>query len=380
MLNLQITTDKDSLNIDLGGIAAQDLKREQQSSFEVGSDIKKCCKYCLSPISEAWLAAHESDCPAKPKPSKTCSDCGISYTESHDCKFNAGCIKCKQSADKCTCKGVVVTGKQPSSNSVVDDLSKISQNGGFIPINIPLTPIQQEDNSYIPNGLSSVLEYNNNQGFLYINRPQQDDSNLQYFGGVHTTVYNFKQVSPDNYTGENPRISMDKLFKRVAEKDPTLKLLPNLPNTLIKQELKGECVVRALAFIMDYLKLKGNASYKSIYGNLKNIALADSRCDILLRKKGVPIYPPDMIDTIFKNYCGKVYNIPNYPSNIQKYIDAGIPVAIGKIEKDGVKHMVTVIGYDNDNFYVAAGNQDGTANIIPKSESGHTFIYSLIHL
>lgn len=67
------------------------------------------------------------------------------------------------------------------------------------------------------------------------------------------------------------------------------------------------------------------------------------------------------------------------PCRLQNTIDKGIP--LGAIcppqSANDASHMVTIIGYDNDYYYVAAGNPDGTANYVRKSELMHYGLYNV---
>ena len=67
------------------------------------------------------------------------------------------------------------------------------------------------------------------------------------------------------------------------------------------------------------------------------------------------------------------------PQQVAEYIDNGIP--LGAIcppqSANDDPHIVTIIGYDNDYYYVAAGNPDGTANYVRKNELMHYGLYNV---
>ena len=78
------------------------------------------------------------------------------------------------------------------------------------------------------------------------------------------------------------------------------------------------------------------------------------------------------VKEIFDSYCD-INIIYNYTEkNITDLLDQGIPVATGKFtpnKNDSTiveKHMVTIIGYSDYYFYVAAGNPECSANMIPR--------------
>ena len=76
------------------------------------------------------------------------------------------------------------------------------------------------------------------------------------------------------------------------------------------------------------------------------------------------IWPEDLT-TFFKDYCDEEME-EFEPAVVEGYIDNGIPV--GVVALDPYRHMVTIVGYDNDFYYTAAGNKYGKATVYPKGE------------
>lgn len=141
----------------------------------------------------------------------------------------------------------------------------------------------------------------------------------------------------------------------------------------------AKCVVRALACMA---QLKG-ADYETAYNKLTKLAI---KAGYKLEEKdeGIPL---SEITKIFGEYCNVVDvadvagkdGLDNTPNKVAEYIDKGIP--LGAIcppqSANDDPHMVTIIGYDNDYYYVAAGNPDGTANYVRKNELMHYGLYNV---
>ena len=116
-------------------------------------------------------------------------------------------------------------------------------------------------------------------------------------------------------------------------------------------------------------ELKGN-DYATAYEVLTKIAIDKNyKLDNHIRG-GIPLR--DAI-TVFDSYCELAHG--NYDESvIQSYIDKGIAVAL--ISLDNPPHMVTVIGYDNDFYYTAAGEANGNVTIYSKNAlMGSGYIY-----
>ena len=140
----------------------------------------------------------------------------------------------------------------------------------------------------------------------------------------------------------------------------------NLPDKLHPQTKSMECVIRAFSFMSE---LKGN-DYVTAYEVLTRIAIDKNyKLDNQIRG-GIPLC--DAI-TVFDSYCELAHG--NYDESvIQSYIDKGIAVAL--VSLDNPPHMVTVIGYDNDFYYTAAGEANGNVTIYSKNAlMGSGYIY-----
>lgn len=147
-----------------------------------------------------------------------------------------------------------------------------------------------------------------------------------------------------------------------------VKLIPHMMtlDELHPQIFSSECVVRAVAFMSE---LQGH-SYSTAYEELSRLATNKGyRMDNPV-VGGIP--PSDAIRT-FEQYCELGHG--NYDERtIQRYIDSGTAVAL--VTVDAPPHMVTVIGYDKDFYYTAAGDASGEARIYPKNNlMGTGYIY-----
>lgn len=114
--------------------------------------------------------------------------------------------------------------------------------------------------------------------------------------------------------------------------------------------------------------------YQTAYDVLTKIAI-DKRYSLTdPMRGGIPLC--DAL-TIFDSYCELGHG--DYDENtIESYIDNGIAVAL--VSLDDPPHMVTVIGYDNDFYYTAAGESNGNVTIYPKNSltgSGYIFFNNI---
>lgn len=140
-------------------------------------------------------------------------------------------------------------------------------------------------------------------------------------------------------TSDNPElISMADFKSR-----PRVVKVGALPEALHKQTKNMECIVRAVSFLSE---LDGH-DYDNAYNMLSSLAYQENKdyCE-----EG--IYVEDA-QRIFEPYCSidsKDYNM----WALEDYITQGIPVSIVTKEKEGY-HMVVIIGYDLDSYYMAAG-------------------------
>lgn len=168
-------------------------------------------------------------------------------------------------------------------------------------------------------------------------------------------------VGSPNGTGKTMSL-LELEFKDGVTLVPTLITLTNLH----PQTRNAECVVRALAFMSE---LQGN-DYTTAYSVLTKFAedggynLDDpGRGGIVLR---------DAIK-IFDSFCDVGHD--NFDTNnIEKLIGNGY--AVGLVTVDNPPHMVTVIGYDKDYYYTAAGDSNGKVTTYQKySLMGTGYVY-----
>ena len=180
-----------------------------------------------------------------------------------------------------------------------------------------------------------------------------------FVGGGNSS--NYSDGNPNN--GFSRYISMAKLK---IKKGVHLVSYINLPNKLHPQTKSMECVIRAFSFMSE---LKGN-DYATAYEVLTKIAKDKKyRLDNPIRG-GIPLCEAL---TVFDSYCELAHG--NYDESvIQSCIDKGIAVAL--VSLDNPPHMVTVIGYDNDFYYTAAGEANGNVTIYSKNAlMGSGYIY-----
>ena len=147
-----------------------------------------------------------------------------------------------------------------------------------------------------------------------------------------------------------------------------VKLIPHMMtlDKLHPQTRLSECVVRAVAFMSE---LQGN-SYSTAYEELSRLATNEGFALDDLDQGGLSL---SAAKRTFEPYCELGHG--NYDEiTIQRYIDSGTAVALVTVEAPA--HMVTVIGYDKDFYYTAAGDASGKARIYPKNNlMGTDYIY-----
>lgn len=160
-----------------------------------------------------------------------------------------------------------------------------------------------------------------------------------------------KPLDPPNDPSRN--ITIDDLKKKNGVK--LVKDNKYMPDKLHPQTRKWECVARAYAFILEM----GGFNYDTAFNRMDDIA---KQKGIDFRYNGIL---PEYLTTFFEDYC--TVEMEEFdPPVVESYINQGIPV--GVVALDPNRHMVTVIGYDNDFYYTSAGNNKGHATIYPKGE------------
>ena len=137
-------------------------------------------------------------------------------------------------------------------------------------------------------------------------------------------------------------------------------------NKLHPQTRIAECVVRAFAFMSE---LQGN-DYETAYSVLSQLAIdADYKLDDASRGG---ILPRDAT-SLFGSYCDIGHG--NFDTDtIESLINQGY--AVGLVTVENPPHMVTVIGFNNDFYYTAAGDSNGKVTTYQKySLMGTGYIY-----
>ena len=120
----------------------------------------------------------------------------------------------------------------------------------------------------------------------------------------------------------------------------------NIPKEFHEQTLKYECVVRGIANIAQIMGKDYDVAYlvlseRAIYLGYK------------LEKKGIL---DKNVHKLFSNYVTLSRNVCS-ETFVNSQIDNHINVLVTIDTEDG-PHMVTVLGYDQDNYYCAAGFKD----------------------
>ena len=360
LVNLQLTTDNGSLSIGFGEIVAQRTQEEQLSASEIPGNSRVPCEYCGNLIQENLLSEHKSVyCSKRPSGQQTtnngtmCSSCKKPESECKCGMVGGVCSFCKKPANLCNCLTVKGNGSKNTGS-----LGNIPAPTGGV-ITIPdIEPTPTPPNNGGGGGSSGSRSWGGGSliGYQWSNGSMQGgESSSTISVSRCTTIPPISVVPPSDRPFGRVSMKMLKSMQNVT-------LLPNLPDMLhVQPDSTHDCCPRAIAFM---LELKSNTSfnYKKVFEELKQIA-KDKGYDC--KKKGVPFVPSDRIDSLYNKY--HVIGDALSESAIIRKINEGIPVAIGVLDPNPEKnHMVTVIGYDYDYFFVAAGNPECSANMIPR--------------
>ncbi len=374
LVNLQLTTDNGSLSIGFGEVAAQKTQEEQLPTSEIPGYSRVPCEYCGNLIQENLLSEHKSVyCSKRPSGQQTtnngtmCSSCKKPESECKCGMVGGVCSFCKKPANLCNC----FTVKGNGSNNT-GSLGNIPAPTGGV-ITIPdIEPTPTPPNNGGGGGSGGSLSWGGGSVIGY----QWSNGSMQ--GGESSSTISVYYCPPITVVPPPSDRPYGRVSMKILKSMPNVTLLPNLPDILPVQTKDGECVVRALAFSLYYSKFK-NLDYSLIYNALFEIADWDDECDPYEKNRGVPIVPPHKVKEIFDSYCD-INIIYNYTEKtITDLLDQGIPVATGKFtpKKDDPtiveKHMVTIIGYSDYYFYVAAGRE--CANAIPRDKLHDTPLF-----
>ena len=187
----------------------------------------------------------------------------------------------------------------------------------------------------------------------------------------------FKNRDDDgNYGGGGEISQPEPKFEHMSLKELRLKegvnLLGNKKSTKASNKLndleslhpqykRGECVARAFAFIAELNGGDYNKVFDKLYNKILNVG-------------GISHWDDHGSATLFKEYINIVeYN--NDFETVANLIDNGIPV--GCTTNDYPFHMEVIIGYDDKNYYVAAGNRDGDVSVVNKMVVNCNYVYGI---
>ncbi len=311
LVNLQLTTDNGSLSIEFGEVSAQRVKEEQITNTASMGGVSYCrwkgCKQSFPDCDPYALETHEMSCIYR---MLNCPTCGAQY----QVRNGHTCVEYQSALDE-----LIVTGQRDGRyySSVADDLP---------------------DPSY-----------------FYNNRDDDGNNGGNYYFGTSQREPKFEHMS----------------LKELREKEG-VKLLGNKKSTkaskklndllnLHPQFIRGECVARAFAFIVE---LNG--------GNFNKVL--NKLYDKILKVGGISRWDDDGCITLFQ----KDINIIKYGNDFEtvaNLIDNGIPVACSA--NDYPFHMEVIIGYDDKNYYVAAGNRDGDVSVVNKNAVNCNYVYGI---
>ena len=321
LVNLQLTMDNGSLRIGFGEVSAQRVKEEQlaktvRSTKTVTRGGSCWCPNCNEYFTEKEYEEH-FPCPMM---EVTCSWCGkrMKYYQLRYHICDQLCMICHQPMDECTCEGGVGIGKDKSGGS----------NGSFF---------DDDDDDFDDGG---------------------------EIGGA--TSQSGKEKKKHKHISLNDFLSL-KGVKFLGNKKMTKASqgLNNMKTLHPQQDGVYECVPNAFAFMME---LNG-ADYNTIQQILKDAAENEgySMQQILPntdspQQTGFPMdIEYETLQSVFENYI-QIVEYPNNFEDVEKCIDNGIPVAA--YDNGCPQHMVVIIGYDDNNYYVSGGNEYGDVSVV----------------
>ena len=353
LVNLQLTIDNGSLSIGFGEIVAQRTQEEQLSASEIPGYSKVPCEYCSSLIQENLLSEHKSVyCSKRPsgqQPTNNGTMCSSCKKPESECKcgmVGGVCSFCKKPVDFCNCLNVTGNGSKNTGS-----LGNIpAPTGGVITIpDIEPTPTPPNNGGGGGSGGSGSWGGGSVIGYQWSNGSMQGGESSSTINVCYTTI----PLIPVESSGP--------LFKRIPIKTlksmPGVTLLPNLPNMLPVQKKQCECTVMALALMAQY----AGRNYENARTVLTN--LAEKKYN--LKDQGVPI---SAIQSVYSQYC-EIEDYPFVHSLVEQKISNGTPLAALKKKRNEngtwVWHMVTIIGFDAEYYYVAAWGST-SANQVPK--------------
>lgn len=313
LLKLHITTDSGSLGIGVGEVAAQGLYNETLDEVTVTGRTPRCSKCGDVVTGGSWYMENHMKYICSYR-TETCGYCWQNYIPYYGHLCPKRCSKCHKLLQECTCQSRCTFCNNPSGtcNCSVTVTGRGGGGGG---------------------GSGSSVTSSTTVGTVDTSNQKTDSK------PIHS------------------RITMEDLFR--LEKLGQVKLVKNLPKEIPIQWKDHECTVMALAFMAS---LAGD-NYSDIYNKATAEAL----------KQGYDFeYVGLWIDDFIKIY-NKVCHIKNPPMPFTfNYIEKQIaehksPVSVVKKQSDGTLHMVTIIGYDNEYYYVAAW-MSTSANKIQKDK------------
>lgn len=356
LVNLHLTTDNGSLSIGLGEVVAQRVQEERLSKVTTrGWGEQWQCPYCRNifyDYSDKNIQDHlYYECDAL---NTTCPQChdrvrtdALGWHTINECRFrkvqcptcyevcyayeiewgshicSQPCMFCGRDVkfgEFCDCPGAIADGHKPWWMS-----------GG----------IGSEDDD--------IFDPNNDGGGIGGATSQSGKEKKKH---KHISLNDFLSLKGVKFLGN----------KKMTKASQGLN---NMKTLHPQQDGVYECVPNAFAFMME---LNG-ADYNTIQQILKDAAENEgySMQQILPntdspQQTGFPMdIEYETLQSVFENYI-QIVEYPNNFEDVEKCIDNGIPVAA--YDNGCPQHMVVIIGYDDNNYYVSGGNEYGDVSVV----------------
>lgn len=359
LLNLQLTTDNDSLSIYVGNISAQRLMDMQLPNITRGYNWVFCyccslplevehyeyhlyrecwahnvpCEECGSYVTAALYYSHLADeCPRRKVQCYICEEY-YTYCEGHLCKRCVYCGRPITYGEFCDCPGCEIYGQLPwwmyEGGWLCDWYDDYYDDD-----------VEYSDVLWIPNTEENKEDKKHpHQSFQELRK----SSNIKWLGNKRSTI-----------ASEN---------------------LNKMTNMHPQEKGMHDCVPRAFAFLeelwygLDYETAleKNIKKCKAMDIDVFDDGFSDANMDSLEQQK-IFFYDP------------KVICYENDIETIKTQIDNGNPIAAAIV--DVPLHMVVIIGYEDNTetgpkFYVAGGNGECHVSIIGTSFIRGKYVYGI---
>lgn len=361
---MQIATKQDGISIEVGSVAAQLPYDETLANVTITGSSFTECSQCGEKVHKGDLTFHkEYTCRER---QEICTRCGrlykpgnglctcYSYSNSSSSEqYESGgklfCSLCNKVIEECICDEYVVIGHYNY---------KFKSLWQMLELGIKVQGVYGLKGKIYCAWCNKPIDICICGGCVVTGKNKQSVANVTWHIGGKNNRDNGEDddtETDDSTVEENDTVAIGALptSGRISVSD-FLSLRKygvhianlNIPKEFHEQTLKYECVVRGIANIAQILGKDYDVAYQVLYKmatdkgyNLKNDGILDKNVNKLFSN----------YVTLSRNICTETF--------INNQIDNHNNVLVSIWTEEG-PHMVTVLGYDNHNYYCAAGFRD----------------------